>query len=81
MINVVGGEEERRNKPYKAVVTKAYDVTGNSSVDMFDVAELFKTHENELVELEGDGDFRSDECLVLLDDADIVVTNPPLLII
>jgi len=26
---------------------------------MFDVKELFKTGENELTELEGDGDFRS----------------------
>ena len=28
-------------------------------------------------ELEGDGDFRSDECIELLKQADIVVTNPP----
>ncbi len=28
-------------------------------------------------DLKGDGDFRSDECLKLLDEADIVVTNPP----
>lgn len=27
--------------------------------------------------LEGDGDFRSDECVSLLKQADIVVTNPP----
>ena len=27
--------------------------------------------------LEGDGDFRSAECIELLDEADIVVTNPP----
>ena len=27
--------------------------------------------------LEGDGDFRSRECLELLDEADIVATNPP----
>ena len=77
LFDVAGGEEEQRNKPYKAVVTKVYDVTGDGGVDMFDVAELFKTHENELVELEGDGDFRSEECLALLDEADIVVTNPP----
>lgn len=68
---------QQRNKPYKAVVTKVYDVTGDGGVDMFDVAKLFKTHENELVELEGNGDFRSNECLALLDEADIVVTNPP----
>ena len=77
LFDVAGGEEEQRNKPYKAVVTKVYDVTGDGGVDMFDVAELFKTHENELVELEGNGDFRSEECLALLDEADIVVTNPP----
>lgn len=28
-------------------------------------------------ELKGDGDFRSDECIELLKEADIVVTNPP----
>ena len=44
---------------------------------MLDVAELFKSGENELTELKGDGDFRSPECLELLDEADIVVTNPP----
>ena len=77
LFDVVGGEEEQRNKPYKAVVTKVYDVTGDGGVDMFDVAELFKSHENELTELEGNGDFRSEECLALLDEADIVVTNPP----
>lgn len=27
--------------------------------------------------LEGDGDFRSEECVALLDEADIVATNPP----
>ena len=77
LFDVVGGDESIRNKPYKAIVTKVYDTTGDGGVDMFDVAELFKQHENELVELEGDGDFRSEECLALLDEADIVVTNPP----
>ena len=28
-------------------------------------------------DLQGNGDFRSEECLKLLDEADIVVTNPP----
>lgn len=64
-------------RPYKAIVTKVYDTSGDGGVDMLDVAELFKQGENELSELAGDGDFRSEECLALLDDADIVVTNPP----
>lgn len=63
--------------PYKAIVTKVYDKTGDGGVDMLDVAELFKSGENELTELAGDGDFRSPECLALMDAADIVCTNPP----
>ncbi len=31
----------------------------------------------EIFNLEGDGDFRSEECIRLLEQADIVVTNPP----
>lgn len=63
--------------PYKAVITQVYDKTGDGGVDMIDVAELFVSGENQLTELDGDGDFRSDECLALLDESDIVVTNPP----
>ena len=72
-----GTPEENANKPYKAIVTKVYDKTGDGMVDMLDVAELFKSGENELTELESDGDFRSPECLALLDECDIVATNPP----
>ena len=75
--DVLGEGEENENKPYKAVVTTVYDKTGDGGVDMLDVAELFKSRENELTQLRGDGDFRSPECLALLDEADIVVTNPP----
>ncbi len=69
--------DEGRGHPYCAVVTKVYDKTGDGGVDMVDVAELFVSGENTLTELEGDGDFRSPECLALLEEADIVVTNPP----
>lgn len=34
-------------------------------------------NEIEVIELKGDGDFRSDECIKLLKQADIVCTNPP----
>lgn len=77
LFDVIGTEESKQNKPYKAIVTKVYDKTGDGGIDMFDIAELFKSGENNLSELEGDGDFRSKECLALLDESDIVVTNPP----
>lgn len=70
-------ENAAPNTPYKAVVTTVHDANGDGGIDMVDVAELFRTGENELTELAGDGDFRSQECLNLLDEADIVVTNPP----
>lgn len=74
---VLGNDKTKEGRPYKAVVTKIYDATGDGGIDMLDVAELFKMGENELTELKEDGDFRSDECLELLKEADIVVTNPP----
>ena len=77
IFDVLGNTEEAENKPYKAIVTTVYDKSGDGSVDMLDVAELFKSGENILTELTGDGDFRSTECLALLDESDIVVTNPP----
>ena len=63
--------------PYKAVVTSVHDTTGDGGIDMIDIAELFKNGENKLTKLKGNGDFRSKECLDILDEADIVVTNPP----
>jgi hypothetical protein len=38
---------------------------------------LLRNRKNALTLLEGDGDFRSPECVELLKQADIVVTNPP----
>lgn len=54
-----------KKSPYKLVYTG--DKNGNRMPD----ADEFITS------TVGDGDFRSDECLELLDEADIVVTNPP----
>lgn len=72
----------RHRKAYKAVVNVIRDTTGDGGLDMDDIRNLLDFGENELTELHGDGtygagDFRSKECLELLDEADIVVTNPP----
>ena len=77
IFDILRDTEGNTNKPYKAIVTTVYDKTGDGGIDMLDIAELFKSGENELTELTGDGDFRSPECLALMDEADIVVTNPP----
>lgn len=53
------------------------DVNGDGAVNMGDVEWLIKNDKNVLTRLNGNGDFRSEECVELLKEADIVVTNPP----
>jgi len=64
-------------RPYKIEITEIPDADGDGSIGFADVEYLLRHDNNILTPLEGDGDFRSDECLALLDEADIVVTNPP----
>ena len=76
----VQGLEVKRGQgsmPYKIEITEVSDEDGNQAVDLADVEYLLKNQRNVLSLLEGDGDFRSQECIELLSEADIVVTNPP----
>ncbi|GHT09727.1 putative adenine-specific methylase [Planctomycetales bacterium] len=52
-----------------------YDGKGRTSDMGYNLEEFLK--QNEWGTLKGDGDFRTDECIELLKQADIVVTNPP----
>ncbi len=64
-------------KAYKIEITEVTDENGDGAIDLADVQLLIQNHKNTLTTLNGDGDFRSDECIELLKQADIVVTNPP----
>lgn len=70
-------KDKEGKKPYKIEITEVKDEDGNNTVDLSDVEYLLKNKKNVLTLLEGDGDFRSPECMKLLNEADIVVTNPP----
>lgn len=72
-----GVASDGRKRAYKAVVTVVHGKSASSGYGMDDIANLFVSGENTLELLEGEGDFRSPECVALLDEADIVVTNPP----
>lgn len=62
----------------KFIINDVGDTDGDGSFSLKDVAEQLKANKNnEWQPLEGDGDFRSDECVELLKQSDIVVTNPP----
>ena len=67
----------RSKIPYKIVINEVTDVNGDGRIDLADVEWLIKNKKNVLTKLKGDGDFRSAECVALLDEADVVVTNPP----
>ncbi len=63
--------------PYKIEITEVRDENADGAVDLADVEYLLKNRRNTLTLLQGNGDFRSPECIALLQEADIVVTNPP----
>jgi len=62
----------------KFIINEVHDMDGDGEFNLKDVAKQLKANKhNEWTPLEGDGDFRSDECINLLKQSDIVVTNPP----
>ena len=69
--------EEKKRIPHKIVINEVTDVNGDGRIDLADVEWLIKNDKNVLTRLEGDGDFRSAECVKLLKEADVIVTNPP----
>ena len=73
--NAVPMDEKRR--PYRVIITAVTDENKDGRVDLADVEYLLRNKKNTLTLLDGDGDFRSAECVELLKQADIVVTNPP----
>ena len=64
-------------RAYKVEITQVDDRNGDGAVDLCDVQELLKNDRNAISTLKQHGDFRSQECIELLRQADIVVTNPP----
>jgi len=70
--------EKRTTKvPHKIEITEVDDYNKDGAFDQADIEWLLEHKENALTRLNGDGDFRSPECIELLKEADIVVTNPP----
>jgi hypothetical protein len=62
----------------KFIINEVDDIDGDGAFDLRDIAEQLKANKNnEWTPLKGEGDFRSEESIELLKQADIVVTNPP----
>ncbi len=69
-------DEVPKKIAYKVEITEVKDENGDGAVDLSDVQYLLQNNKNVLSILKT-GDFRSQECIELLKEADIVVTNPP----
>jgi len=70
--------EDRTTKaPHKIEITEVNDYNGDGAFNLADVEWLLANKKNVLTRLDGDGDFRSQECIESLKESDIVVTNPP----
>ncbi|MDD5144774.1 MAG: adenine-specific methyltransferase EcoRI family protein [Candidatus Pacebacteria bacterium] len=62
----------------KFIINEVHDIDGDGEFNLKDIAKQLKANKhNEWTPLEEEGDFRSDECINLLKQSDIVVTNPP----
>lgn len=70
-------EEEPKKIAYKVEITEVADFNGDGAINLADVRYLLQNDKNVISTLKGNGDFRSTECIELLKQADIVVTNPP----
>lgn len=73
LLNVIGLAKQINNNkhPYRIAITEVDDKHAD------DIDYLLRNKRNVLTLLKGDGDFRSPECVELLRQADVVVTNPP----
>lgn len=74
---------QKKFKAYglKKLITTSYNENGHGSVLVYEGDlngnRIFDEDDIKVSELKGSGDFRSEECVEFLKEADIVVTNPP----
>ncbi len=76
LLHFEGFDSEPSKIAYKVEITEVRDMNGDGAVDLTDVRFLLQNDKNVLSTL-NTGDFRDQECIELLKQADVVVTNPP----
>ncbi len=76
MIDFGDLSDEPKKVAFKVVITEVKDLNGDGAVDLSDVRYLLQNDKN-VISILKTGDFRDPECIELLKEADIVVTNPP----
>ena len=77
LFDIQGVKTEKEKEPIKIVINEVKDYNKDGAIDISDVEYLLKHDKNTAKKLKGSGDFRSNECVEILKEADIVVSNPP----
>jgi len=72
-----GNGEREKPKAICIEIEEVTDIDGDGAIGIDDVKLFLESNPHSHTPLDGGGDFRSDECVALLRQADIVVTNPP----
>ena len=70
-------ENKTTKHPHRIEITEMPEGKSNNERGLPLVEYLLRNKKNALTRLQGDGDFRSPECIEMLKEADIIVTNPP----
>jgi len=69
--------DDPKKVAYKVEISEVTDVNGDGAINLADIQYLMQNDKNVITMLKGNGSFDSPECIELLKQADIVVTNPP----
>lgn len=69
--------EDPKKIAYKVEISEVKDENGDGAINLADIKYLMQNDKNVISILKGNGSFDSSECIELLKQADIVVTNPP----
>jgi hypothetical protein len=72
-----GNGKRQKPKAISIEIEEVKDINGDGAAGIEDVELFLKQNRHTRTPLAGGGDFRSAECVQLLKQADIVVTNPP----
>ena len=70
-------ENKATKHPHRIEITEMADENAGDAKGLPLVEYLLRNRKNALIRLQGSGHFRSPECIEMLKEADIVVTNPP----
>ena len=73
----IEGLKPEGKEPFKIEIKEVLDINKDGAIGLEDVKQLLEHDANVSASLKGNGDFRSEECIKSLKEADIVVTNPP----